>query len=206
MRKTLWITSALLAFAVMGSTVARASSAKYSFTITGPDITSSGTITVSTTGTPGVDDVTGITGSYSDLNPGGFSGSISGLVTGSYSATSPTVIAAAPGYDDTFDNLFYPAGASPACGGEPAGALLDGCGITFAVGANDVNLFGAGPGAYGVFDWTPTTVIDDNGPVQATFTETPEPGAFSLTLIGLTMLGFVGVMRKRKIQGLAQAA
>jgi hypothetical protein len=192
-------------FTFFASTAARADT--IDFTITGTGISSSGAITVSTTGTPGVDRITGISGNYSNTNAGGFSGAISGLLSGSYSASSPTTIAAAPGWVDTFDNLFYPTGGAPACMGYGAGGLLDGCGLTFSVGADRVNLFGNGLGKYDVFDWTPSAVIDANVPLRATFTVvTPEPGTLDLTLIGLAMVCLMVVIRKRRSQGQSLAA
>jgi len=176
------------------------------FTISGTGISSSGVITVSTTGTPGVDRITGISGSYSNMLAGGFSGSITGLVSGSYSASSPTTIAAAPGTIDTFDNLFYSGGGAPACLGYGAGGLLDGCGLTFSVGADHVNLFGNGPGNYEVFDWTPSAVIDFNVPLHATFTPVPEPSVLDLTLIGVAIVGLMAMIRKRPSQRQSAAA
>jgi hypothetical protein len=207
MRKALLIVSALLISGAVSTGVARASTATYDFTLSGTGISGSGAIIVSTTGTPGVDDITGISGSYSNTLAGGFSGSITGLVPGSYSASSPTTIAASGGDSDTFDDLFFPAGGAPSCLGYPVGGLLDGCGFTFKVGSADyVNIFGDGSGKYDVFDWTPSAVIDFNLPIKATFTlAAPEPGVLGLTLIGLSMLG-LAVIRKRKVQGLTQAA
>ena len=204
MRRSLWITAAII-FTFFASTAARADT--IDFTITGTGISSSGAFTVSTTGTPGVDRITGISGNYSNTNAGGFSGAISGLVAGSYSASSPTTIAAAPGWIDTFDNLFYPSNGAPACMGYGGGGLLDGCGLTFSVGADHVNLFGIGLGKYAVFDWTPSAVIDPNVPLRASFTVvTPEPGALALTLMGIAMVGLIAVMQKRRSQGQTQQA
>jgi hypothetical protein len=207
MRKAFLIVSALLAFAAVSTGVARASTATYDFTLSGTGISGSGAIVVSTTGTPGVDDITGISGSYSNTLAGGFSGTITGLVPGSYSASSPTNVAAAGGNSDTFDNLFFPTDGAPSCLGYAAGGLLDGCGFTFKVGSADfVNIFGNGLGQYGVFDWSPSTVVDFNVPLKATFTlATPESGTFGLTLIGLAMLG-LAVIRKRSVQELTQSA
>jgi len=203
MQRSLWVTVAIM-FTVFFSTAARADT--FDFTITGTGISSSGAITVSTTGTPGVDRITGISGSYTNTLAGGFSGSITGLVTGSYSALFPTTIAAAPGTIDIFDNLFYPTGGAPSCFGYGSGGLLDGCGLTFSVGTDHVNLFGNGLGNYEVFDWTPSAVIDFNVPLNASFTAVPEPGALDLTLIGVGMVVLMAVIRKRKSQGQSQAA
>jgi hypothetical protein len=197
----------LLPILVLGlaSTAARAD--QYNFTISGTGISGSGTITVSSTGTPGVDDINGITGTFSNTAVGGFSGSITGLASGSYSASSPTTIPAVPGYIDTFDNLFYPGGSAASCLGNPPGGLLDWCGMTFKVGSNLVNIFGTGTGTYGIFDWTPTTLLNNNTPVNATFTvAAPEPGTLGLLLAGLGVVALLGAVRRRKIQLLPQAA
>jgi hypothetical protein len=210
MRKTLWVIAALFVFAVMGSTVARADTATYAFTITGNGFTSTGTISVSTTGTPGVDDVNSIMGNFSST-AGGFAGAIGGLIPGSYNSSSQTEFSLPAGAYEYFDNLYYPTGAAPSVSGAPAGGLLDQGGIAFTVGSYWVNLFGYGPGVFDVSDGLitssgPYTLDDDYVPVTATFSQVPEPGTSSLALIGLAMLGFVAVIRKRKVQGLAQAA
>lgn len=211
MRKTLWVFAALLVFTVMGSTVARASSATYDFTISGTGISAFGTITVATTGTPGVDDITGITGAFATATDGGFSGTITGLVPGSYDSSSQTEITLAAGGYEYFDNLFYPTGAAPSVSGSPAGGLLDQGGLMFTVGSDWVNLFGGGPGVFDLSDGPIAGVgglgqYDNYAAVTASFIPAPEPGTSSLTMIGLAMLGFVAVMRRRKVQGLTQAA
>jgi hypothetical protein len=203
MRKALLLLPILVM--ALAATAARADS--YSFTITGTGISGSGTIVVSASGTPGVDKITGITGTYSDTNSGGFSGSISSLAVGSYSASSPTVISAAPaGYTDSYDNLFYPGGTAASCQGNPAGGLLDFCGLTFTVGGDYVNLFGEGSGTYGLYDWTPSNLVQFNVPVKASFSLVPEPGTLSLLLMGLGVVALLGASRNRKTQGLPQAA
>jgi hypothetical protein len=188
---------AVLGFALCAAT---AQADSYSFSISGSGITASGLIFVATTATPGVDEITGITGSFSDGNVGGFSGAIVSLIAGSYSASAPTTISETPGsgLSNTFDNLFYPGGAAAPCAGGTGGGVLDLCGLAFVVGTNDdVNLFGTGSGVYGLSDWTPSSIVQTNVPVSATFTA-PEPGTLSLILIGLIAVGLISI-RKRKI-------
>jgi hypothetical protein len=113
MRKTFWIIPVLFLLTSLGSTAAHADS-KYNFTISGSFIISSGTITVSTTGTPGVDNVTGITGTITYTINGPFSGVMTGLGPGSYDANNPT-INPVPGGTIISDNLFtQPPSPSPA--------------------------------------------------------------------------------------------
>ena len=102
---------------LMGSLFAfqtRAGTTVGTFTITGSGISASGTITLMTTGTPGADEIVGITGSFSTTNAGGFSGTITGLDPGSYSSSNPTI-----GPISRWDNLFYPAGSAPGLFGYP---------------------------------------------------------------------------------------
>ncbi|MGH9619806.1 MAG: PEP-CTERM sorting domain-containing protein [Bryobacteraceae bacterium] len=93
----------------------------FNFSFNGGGITSSGTIWVgpqsSNTATPPGYEITGISGTFSDSNvPGGVSGAITGLYT-PVSYQSDTL--ATPGVAFTtgglsYDDLFYPAGDSPA--------------------------------------------------------------------------------------------
>ncbi len=109
------------------------------FTISGGAITASGTLTLTPTSDPSVDQITGITGTFT-TNSGGFSGAITGLNPASYSSSNPTVTAFSE-----FDNLFYPTGMAPALKGHPAGGMLDDNGLDFMVaGGYTVNVFERG--------------------------------------------------------------
>jgi len=161
------------------------------FTISGSGITSSGTITFSTTSTPGIDEITGITGTFSTANPGGFSGVITGLEPGSYDSNNLTL--SSNGFY-VFDNLFFPAGTAPAADNSPAGGLLDGGGLTFDVsGGYSVNVFGDGTGnPYLVLDGA-NSLVDSSVPVD--FTVSPEPS--SLLLLGTGLLGLAMIIFRK---------
>jgi uncharacterized protein (TIGR03437 family) len=119
---------------------ARADTTVVTFTITGPGISGSGSFMVTSTGTPGVDQITGITGTFSTSSGGGFSGPIIGLNPGSYDPNNPTV-----GQLADYDNLFYPSGLAPALNGHPAGGVLDDYGLDFMLaGGYTVDLFERG--------------------------------------------------------------
>jgi uncharacterized protein (TIGR03437 family) len=150
-------------FLLLGSFFApqsRASTTIATFTITGNGISASGTMTLVTTATPGVDEIIGITGSFSTTNAGGFSGAISGLSPGSYDSSDPT-----PGALSFWDNLFYPAGSAPGLFGYPPGGTLDDDGLDFIVdGIYTVNVFSRGNGSLlsdGII-----TYVDKDAPVS----------------------------------------
>ncbi len=110
------------------------------FTITGAGISASGTIALMATGTPGVDEIVGITGSFSTTKRGGFSGAIIGPNPGSYDSSKPTT-----GAISGWDNLFYPSGSAPGLNGYPPGGTLDNYGLDFIVaGGYTVNVFSEG--------------------------------------------------------------
>jgi len=69
MRSTLWI--GVLLTGAFCAPQTRAGTTVGTFTITGTGISASGTITLMTTATPGVDEIIGITGSFSTTS-GGF--------------------------------------------------------------------------------------------------------------------------------------
>ena len=165
------------------------------FNITGSGIAGSGTITLTTTGNPAIDDITGIAGFFSTTNNGGFSGTITGLNPGSYSASSPTVDPLS-----TWDNLFYPTGSPSSCLASTAasGSLLDICGLDFLVaGGYEANVFGATGASvgYNLSDGLTGSgsYIDNAAPVS--FQATPEPA--SSTVLGAGLLVLAAILYRR---------
>jgi hypothetical protein len=191
----------------------------FNFSFSGGGISSSGTFTVSPTSTPGVDEITGISGTFMDTNDG-ISGAITGLYQPvSYSAPQPPSYTAPPpafasngfSYDDTF----YPAGNSPHnCADYPFfGGEFDVYGVTFDVAGgyvgdlwSDGNIPGMGQ-VYAAGDGNATTILDDPNPTGANpalpvgvpvalvTSATPEPG--SVFLFGIGLLGMGAILARR---------
>ncbi len=198
----------------------------FNFSFSGGGITASGTFTVSQTSTAGVDDVIGISGTFSDSNVG-----VSGAITGLYkplSYVSNTL--ATPGVADTagglsYDDTFYPAGNSPAIcydlvNGVPtltypfSGGVFDIFGVAFNI---------AGPGGYVGELWSNGDVgygpivyaaglanasgfVDDpnSGPNSTvapgeygSLSVSPAPESGSLILFGIGLLGIAALCRRR---------
>ncbi|HXE09229.1 MAG TPA: PEP-CTERM sorting domain-containing protein [Acidobacteriaceae bacterium] len=215
--------SNFLAILVLGAFAVCAKSAKadnYSFTFSGGGMSGSGVLTTSNTpvpGVPGAQQVVGISGTFSDSVK-----NISGAITGLQTTSLPSGInsegtfvppgSPASGFGFSWDNLFYPAGNSPAVCPPPApgdpngpypfgGGLLDIYGVLFDVqGGYTVDLWSNGvvPGfglTYGVGDSKNGTVLNTFGePFTGTSaavsaSPTPEPG--SLLLLGTGMAGLL---------------
>ena len=198
------------------ASLARAGTLTFSFS--GGGITSSGTLTFvpapdSTSGvsTPGTNEITGITGTFTDSNDG-----ISGVITGLYTPLSYiTPLTATPANPVAFttaglsyDDLFFPAGNSPAdCPGYPfSGGDFDILGVAFNVTGgyvgeffNDGNFPGYSGTVYAAADANSTTELDNPNPngtlpeptgVVGTFNApaVPEPGTLLLLAGGLGAL------------------
>ena len=177
---------------------AKADTIVNSFTLSGAGITASGTLTLTTTGTPGVSQITNITGSFSTTNNGGFSGAITGLNPGSYDASSPT--------SDThsvWDNLFYTT-SPPSCYSlsGPSTAVLDVCGLDFLVaGGYEVNVFANPYGGAAVYLLSDGKVgaypyVDDNAPVTFGVTPVPEPAAIPFFAVTMLLIGWMPLGRR----------
>ena len=200
------------------ASLARAGTLTFSFS--GGGITSSGTLTFvpvpdSTSGvaTPGTYEITGITGTFADSNDG-VSGVIAGLYTPLSYITPLTATSTNPVAHTTaglsYDDLFFPAGNSPAdCPGYTfSGGDFDILGVAFNVTGgyvgeffNDGNFPGYPGPVYAAADANSTTELDNpnasgNLPIPTgvvgTFTAVPEPRMlpFLAGILGLLAIRF----------------
>ena len=219
----------LSAVLVLAASVAMAPAAKadsYIFSFSGGGLSGSGVLDVSTAtvpGVPGAYQVTGASGTFSDTNNGISNAAITGVQPISLpSGINPDGTFVPPGrqvdgYPFSFDNLFYPAGDSPAvCPPDPSdpnglypfgGGLLDIYGLLFNVqGGYVVDVWSNGvlPQlglSYGAGDALNGKVLSTFGePFDGTsvnFTASPVPEPGSLVLLGTGMLGLLGTLRRK---------
>ncbi len=192
----------------------------FNFSFTGGGISSSGTFTISPASTPGVDEITGISGTFADTNDG-----ISGAITGLYQPISytapPTGTPAFTASGFSYDDTFYPGGDSPHnCADYPFfGGKFDVYGVAFNITGGNVGVLwsdGNMPGlglVYAAGDGNATTILDNPNaggvnpalptgvPVSLVTSATPEPG--SLFLLGIGLLGTVAIFARKSKRAVA---
>ncbi|HEX5481171.1 MAG TPA: hypothetical protein VFZ08_00935, partial [Terriglobia bacterium] len=153
---------ALLALLVALGVASAAMADEFSFSFNGGGVSASGTFTASPGASLGVYEITSITGTFSDSNVG-----VSGAITGLYqpvsyvSDTSVGIAATSGGL--SYDDLFYPAGDSPALCFDPVTHQL-----TYPFSGGEFDIYGvafniAGPGGYVGEIWSNGNLPDSNG-------------------------------------------
>jgi hypothetical protein len=195
---------------------------QFNFSFNGGGVSTSGTLWASPSSTPGTDQITNITGTFSDTNVG-----VSGAITGlhqpvSYVSDTSVGVAFTSG-GLSYDDLFYPAGDSPAVCFDPVTHEL-----TYPFSGGQFDIFGvafdiAGPGGYVAELWSngnipgagliyaaglanATGLVDnpnagpDSGTPPGVFgsfsaTATPEPG--SSLLLGIGLVGMIALWTRK---------
>jgi hypothetical protein len=207
-----WLSTISLVLFVLAATLATTSIAKadsYNFSLSGSGISASGVFDISLTGPNGAFTVNSITGTFSDAN-NGFSGAITGLEpTGAPTLHPDGVTFSPPGNTGvfSFDNLFYPAGNSPAVCIDALnffGGVFDVYGVAFDVaGGYTADVWSNGPtlGGYMVGDSLNGVKISPAGEgagfvVNVATSPVPEPS--SLFLLGAGLPGLVAVWKRKR--------
>jgi hypothetical protein len=229
MKKTCW--AGVLALAGM-ALVGQVHAATMPITFNGGGVSGSLTITFGTATDAlfsNAFEITGISGSFSDSNIGVANAAVSSLVPITHSTPGDpenrgvapndfSQFAVATGLPPisngfiTYDNLFWPGGASQTAFNYPgAGNFLDIYGLMFSIGGGAVvDLFSNGVGfgnnpgdtnVFGVVVANADTVLDSvpNGVVAGT----PEPSTWAMMILGFASLGFAGYRKARKTAAIA---
>jgi hypothetical protein len=165
----------VLCLLLVGAPLVAHADTTYDFQALGTGFESSGTLTVSPSGTSGVFDITGVSGEVNGT-------AITGLIPGSYDASNPTHTSDGAFF---FDNLFY----TPA-------PYFDYNGIGLNVGSSGYQFnFYYNGSAYETWDSNNDTLVLDSFTISAA--PTPEPS--SLLLLGTGMIAAAGAFRRRFI-------
>jgi hypothetical protein len=192
------IKQALLFAAIASATIAMspvANASVFSFSFTGPEVSGSGTFTATLAGA--FYNVTGATGSITDIDPASAAQGTLSIVNVDGSPN--------PSFS-TSNRLYFPAGPNTDQGFSNVSSYLDTGGITFLMtDGSFINLFSLS-NAYGL-----ANSVDDpsgTGPsappvneVIASFqvTAVPEPATWAMMILGFAGIGFLAYRRKPKM-------
>ena len=230
MKNTRWVMAALAGAALAG----QAHAATLPISFGGPGV---GGLLVITFGPatdatyPNAFEITGISGRFTDTNPGVdiVNASVTGLQAVNHATPGdPMNIGVAPSDFSTFavasglppvsngvityDNLFWPGGASQTAWDYPGqGNFLDIYGLAFTISGGDlVDMFSNGvgtgvdptsPAVFGLVVATPAAAVDYVATGVAA--STPEPSTWAMMILGFASLGFAGYRASRKAAPIA---
>jgi hypothetical protein len=197
------IKQALLFAAIASATMAIspvANASVFSFSFSGPVVSGSGTFTATLDVTNAFYNVTGASGSITDIDP---ASSVPG-VPGTFSILNVNG-SSNPSFS-TSNRLYFPAGPNTDQGYSNVSSYLDTGGITFLMtNGMFVNLFSLS-NAYGL-----ANSIDDpsgTGPAAPPVNEVidsfqvtavPEPATWAMMILGFAGIGFIAYRRKPKL-------